>query len=1156
MSSFDPQPPTKNDMSPPNKKQKTTGFIVDPLAWDSENDSGSDLFEGVIPDTPQGFHTQPTQIIDRGGLPPQRMSSPSQNLGSSIQVPASSPFNGRGSSPLPQPQKRTYTQYNSDSPHGHPQPTVVSLMAPAGTAYRPPHGVISRPPPQQIAKPVVIDLEEDDDKKRMRELFDGDISSDDEISEQAAIKPSTFNTKPPAQSSFGASLNRFQYNQQAQAKPERAQPVGRMPSEAEIRSRIAEMKLVFPMLSYDDCRDWLSKSNWVVDDALARYTDAASRGTARPKAHYGAAIDLTGETDHVAIPQMKRGLVGPQQSLRDKYSSTQAISAPVKHFDLTGDQQPRPKKKLMQGRRNPEPSSPMAVPSPARVVSKGQSIAAPPPQQANYDSYDSDDSGQGSEPEDDPEKEAECLNFFNTGTARDIVDMTNTTQENAEAVVAARPFKTLEKVRLVESAKVLKSGKKSKRAAIGDKIVDTAMQMMNGYQAVDDLVKSCDEIAKPIRAEMATWGLKVQGLSGELELTSFDEDHDSGIGSPVSAAASTKGEDDGDVKTAKKRTFNHLKKPELMADDCVLKDYQVVGLNWLAMMYRQKNSCILADEMGLGKTCQVIAFLSHLVETGHHGPHLVVCPGSTLENWSRELKRFAPNLNIELYWGGQADRAVIGEEMIANRDKINVLVTTYDMAYKPSDNKLLRELRPEVCVYDEGHLLKNPKSKRYASLIKIPAEQRLLLTGTPLQNNLQELAALLAFIMPKVFKKNESELEFIFKSKATTRDADHAALLSAQRIERARSMLTPFVLRRKKVQVLKHMPAKTNRVQFCDIHADQKKIYDGHIDAAKARALARAEGTKLAKSDEANPLMQLRKAAIHPLLFRRHFTDTKIERMADLLRKKEPEEFPSSAQRKHLIAEMHSFNDFGLHQWCLNYPCISEFRLPGAAWMDSGKVDALLKLLEEYKANGDRVLIFSQFTLVLNILEAVLNDSLIAFSRIDGDTPIDHRQSLIDNFTNDESITAFLLTTKAGGTGINLASANKVIIFDMSFNPQDDKQAENRAHRVGQTREVEVVCLVTKDTIEEQIWGLGQSKLKLDGRVAGEEGAGDDDEAGEAAIAKSFLDATSKVKKEDVKREMLKGDNVKTEGNDVKKEEANKKPVVKGKQSTILAFAK
>lgn len=1127
MSTFSPLPTTSRTSSPPAKKQKTSGFVVDPLAYDSDDDSGDELFAGIVPDTPRApYETQPTQIIERNVLPPYAMSSPLQAPGSIVQVPASSPINGRGSSPAPV-SKRSYEQYSSASHQAHPgRPSnVASLMAPAGTVYK-------APPQVPKPAPVVIDLEAKN--VNMKDFLD-DSSDDDEISERGAIKPSTFMSRPSPQTSFGSTVSKFAYNS-AQVRPERARPVGRLLSEEDMRAAVGNVKAVLPYTSFTEAKSVIEAcgGNW--EDAIIRLTNPPPKPLA-PRPQNSAAIDLTGEVDHA--PQMKRVLAGPTQSLRDKYSSTQAhqTQPTARHFDLT---LAKPKRKLMQGRRDPDPASPITI-SPAMTPAK-QKVAQPVPVPINYDSYETDDSGQGEASEEDPEMEAECLEFFNNASVRDVVDMTNTTQENAEAMVNARPFKNLEKAREVESSKMLKSGKKSKRAAIGDKIVDTAMQMISGYQAVDSLVKACDEIAKPIRAEMSTWGLKVQGLSGELEMTSFEEDHDSGIGSPISAAPSTKGDDDGEVKAlTKKRAFNYLKKPELMADDCVLKDYQVVGLNWLAMMYRQKNSCILADEMGLGKTCQVIAFLSHLVETGHNGPHLVVCPGSTLENWSRELKRFAPNLNIELYWGGQADRAIIGAEIIENRDNINVLVTTYDMAYKPTDNKLLRDLRPDVCVYDEGHLLKNPKSKRYASLVKIPATQRLLLTGTPLQNNLQELAALLAFIMPKVFKSVESELEFIFKSKATTRDADHAALLSAQRIERAKSMLTPFVLRRKKTQVLKHMPGKTNRVQHCDIHPDQKKIYDGHIEGAQARARARADGTKLPKTEEANPLMQLRKAAIHPLLFRRHFTDAKIEKMADLLRRREPDEFPASAQRKHLIAEMRSFNDFGLHQWCLNYPCIADYRLPGAAWMDSGKVDVLLKLLKEYKENGDRVLIFSQFTLVLNILEAVLNDSLIAFSRIDGDTPIDHRQSHIDNFTNDSTITAFLLTTKAGGTGINLASANKVIIFDMSFNPQDDKQAENRAHRVGQTREVEVVCLVTKDTIEEQIWGLGQSKLKLDGRVAGEEGAGDDDEAGEAAIAKSFLDATAGKKKEG---EEAKG-----------AEEVVAKSGLKRKQSTIIGFA-
>jgi SWI/SNF-related matrix-associated actin-dependent regulator 1 of chromatin subfamily A len=458
-------------------------------------------------------------------------------------------------------------------------------------------------------------------------------------------------------------------------------------------------------------------------------------------------------------------------------------------------------------------------------------------------------------------------------------------------------------------------------------------------------------------------------------------------------------------------------------------------------------------------------------------------------------------------------------------------------------------------------MLKNVNSQRYQGLIKIPALFRLLLTGTPLQNNLQELGALLAFILPDVFKEVEESMTTIFKAKATTQDADHAALLSAQRIQRARSMLTPFVLRRKKAQVLKHLPPKACRVEYCTLHPAQQDIYEGHLDQAKERARIRVQGGKIPKSDENNPLMQLRKAAIHPLLFRRHFTNEKIEKMADILRKKDPVNFPASNKRRHLIDEMRNASDFWLHQWCLDYSCISSFDIPDLAWMDSGKVGSMVKLVKTYKANGDRVLIFSQFALVLDILESVLNSSLIQFTRIDGSTKIDERQSLIDTFRDDESITAFLLTTKAGGTGINLMYANKVIIFDGSFNPQDDRQAENRAHRVGQTRDVEVVRLVTRDTVEEQIFALGQSKLLLDGRVAGDsEDGGKAEEVGEKAVAKMLLEGTGMsssadgdVKAEDTgTKEGVKGE-VKEEQGEVKVEEKSpEKKLPQRKKSSIL----
>jgi SWI/SNF-related matrix-associated actin-dependent regulator 1 of chromatin subfamily A len=429
-------------------------------------------------------------------------------------------------------------------------------------------------------------------------------------------------------------------------------------------------------------------------------------------------------------------------------------------------------------------------------------------------------------------------------------------------------------------------------------------------------------------------------------------------------------------------------------------------------------------------------------------------------------------------------------------------------------------------------MLKNVKSQRYQGLIRIPANFRLLLTGTPLQNNLQELAALLAFILPDVFKELEDDLTYIFKAKATTTDLNHAALLSAQRIDRARSMLTPFVLRRKKDQVMKDLPAKTGRVEYCVMTKAQKEIYDGHLEQARERARIALEGGKAPKIEENNSIMQLRKAAISHLLFRRHFDDAKVEKMCDILRKKAPEYFDPTQKRVHLITEMRAMSDYKFHIWCLQYPCIKSFDIPDNSWMDSGKIESMIKLVKGYKENGDRVLIFSQFTLVLDILEAVLNTSLISFTRIDGSTSINERQSLIDTYTEDESITAFLLTTKAGGTGINLMCANKVIIFDGSFNPQDDRQAENRAHRVGQVRPVEVVRLVTRGTIEEQIYALGQSKLLLDGRVAGDDAG---EEAGEKAVMKMLLEGNGlsgdeepkEEKKEDVEEEQVPGDDKK-----------------------------
>ncbi|KAF4631527.1 hypothetical protein G7Y89_g6611 [Cudoniella acicularis] len=1110
-------------------------------AYNSEDDSGDDLFADYVPDTPKhGYETQPTQIIDRTAPP---ISRPLTSPNTIVQVPASSPLEGRDSQlpePEPEPTPTPTPASTSKSENRLPPPrNLASIMAPAGTTYKPPHGIISK---TSSAKAVInlVDSDEDDGPK----FQGGSSDSDDDGMSKANMKPTYFAPRS-AETSFGASSNTLNGNAKFQSIVKNAayKPLGntkKLPLDSmlsgsgsvkkpSIQTRPDRARPVED-INIDDLSDPRVRENITRVRSILPVTVLAARNALiQSKGNLDEAINLLAESDEpvepVVIsddelsqpvkklePQMKRGLTGPSVSIRDKYSSTQALPA---RKPSSIETPPKPKRKLVKGRRNASsPAAPM-ISSPLKPQPEPQ----PSPTLSAHDSFDSDDSGVASGSEEDPELEGRVLKYLNACKAEDLVELTNITKEIAEMMIAARPFKTLDLARAVENSKPLKSGKKSARAPIGSKIVDTALEMFTGYEAIDVLVSKCEELGKPLAEEMGKWGFDVFGASkdGELEMTSLEDDadslRDSGIGSPSSGNTSPRNNGDDDLRPVacvrKRSNVTFLKKPDLMADDCVLKDYQVVGLNWLALMYRHKLSCILADEMGLGKTCQVISFLAHLVEIGNSGPHLVVCPGSTLENWLRECNRFAPQLIVEPYHGPQKERAEMAEQILENRNTINVVVTTYDMAAKKEDNKFMRRLKPDVICYDEGHLLKNVNSQRYQGLIRIPAKFRLLLTGTPLQNNLQELAALLAFILPGIFEERADDLNYIFKAKATTRDADHAALLSAQRIARARSMLTPFVLRRKKAQVLKHLPTKTCRVEYCSLHPAQEKIYEGHLDQARERARVRVEGGKIPKNDENNPLMQLRKAAIHPLLFRRHFTNEKIEKMADILRKKDPVNFPDDKdhRREHLIEEMRAGSDYWLHQWCRDYPCISSFDILDLSWMDSGKVESMVKLVKAYKENGDRVLLFSQFSLVLDILESVLNTSLISFTRIDGSTKIDERQSLIDNYRDDETITVFLLTTKAGGTGINLMYANKVIIFDGSFNPQDDRQAENRAHRVGQTRDVEVVRLVTRGTVEEQIYALGESKLALDGRVAGDEAAMA--EAGEKAVSKMLLDRTT-----------------------------------------------
>ncbi|KAI9834721.1 MAG: hypothetical protein M1819_002806 [Sarea resinae] len=1104
--------------------------------YNSQEDSGDELFNEydtvetvpwTRPQTPPqanretilsspAYVTQPTQIIDKPAQTPDSTTRKS----SVVQVAASSPFRPADT-----------TQTTVTAPTTSSGGILANAMAPAGTAFRPPFGIRRAPPKQPV-----IDISDDDGP-----TYHADSSSDDaDTSKTADIKPSTFakggrtisggdGATDRIEDSPSASLAKFQQitsqsfynpgdksnnksksrgstlsgsvfdsrnrdesnkssrtattrppNQGRQTGPAKAMPVEDITiadiTDYYLRQKIIKIRNVFPTLSITSCKTALLTKKGNFDDALELVAS---------QLEHNQAMDLTLSDDERQGRQQRPGktlakqqVKAPIRSIQDKWSSTQGLPAQTSPVRPT----PKPRRKLVQGRKAPSSS---AVESPKPLPTRTKS---PVP-----DDEDSD-SGVASLAEEDTELDRKVLSFFNTCSAKDLADISNTTQEIASVILSQKPFSNLEEIRQItaETTTNQRGKRKATKRTIGDKIVDICVEMWAGYEAVDELVYKCEALGKPVAEEMKKWGFDVFGAArnGELEMVSLEDARDSGVGTPSSSTTSADDEVDEQVKgsgrPSKGRSTRFIQQPSIMSKDITLKDYQIVGLNWLALLFEKNLSCILADEMGLGKTCQVISFLAHLYQTGIKGPHLVIVPGSTLENWLIEFQNFCPELVVEPYYGLQNERFGIRENIEANRDRINVIVTTYDMATNKDDSKFLRRQKPVVCVYDEGHLLKNSQSKRYEQLMRIPARFRLLLTGTPLQNNLEELAALLGFILPAVFKERAEDLKSIFKHKASTTDESHAALLSAQRIARAKSMMTPFVLRRKKHQVLKHLPKKTCLVEYCDMTEAQAAIYFHEQAEAREAIAARAAGKKPEKDSSANVMMQLRKAAIHPLLFRRLYTD-------DLIRKMSRDSIKESKLRDSdpdiVYEEMEFMSDFQLHKLCEEYPThLGAYALKNSEWMDSGKINTLAPLLRHYQAHGDRALCFSQFTLVLDILEQVLQTLDIPFFRLDGQTPIAARQTMIDEFNTTPSITVFLLSTKAGGSGINLASANKVVIFDQSFNPQEDVQAENRAHRVGQLRAVEVTRLVVRGTVEERILRLGGAKMELDDRVSGEGG--------------------------------------------------------------------
>ncbi|XP_062493613.1 SWI/SNF-related matrix-associated actin-dependent regulator of chromatin subfamily A containing DEAD/H box 1 [Pezoporus occidentalis] len=623
------------------------------------------------------------------------------------------------------------------------------------------------------------------------------------------------------------------------------------------------------------------------------------------------------------------------------------------------------------------------------------------------------------------------LSFLQDASMSELILIPQCSQKTAQKIIMLRPFNSWEAL----------LAKMNKTAGLTEDIVWNCKTLLKERDVVLKLMNKCEDISKKLTEQV----------------TRLPEDRASGW---------------------------NIAQPSILNKSFVLKPYQKIGLNWLALLHKHRLNGILADEMGLGKTIQAIAFLAYLYQKGSKGPHLVVVPASTLDNWIREIHLWCPDLKVLVYYGCQEDRKRLRGEISHKMVDFNVIVTTYNSAISSSDDRgLFRRLKLNYAIFDEGHMLKNMNSVRYQHLMTINAQHRLLLTGTPVQNNLLELMSLLNFVMPHMFSSSTAEIRRMFSSK--TKNVEEQNTYEKERIAHAKQIIKPFILRRVKDEVLKQLPPKKEFTEFCAMSEKQEQLY---CDLLKKLKKNIKQDEK--KSDMGNVMMQLRKMANHPLLHRQYYTNDKLRKMSNLMLK---EPTHHDANPDLIFEDMTVMTDFELHLLCEQYSHVNNFKLDTDLILDSGKFNALDHILSDLKEKGDRVVLFSQFTMILDILEVFLKQKEHRYLRLDGKTQISDRIRLIDEFNNNSDIFVFLLSTKAGGLGINLTSANVVILHDIDCNPYNDKQAEDRCHRVGQTREVKVIKLISRGTVEEYMLKISEEKLKLQEDMttadSGEEGA-------------------------------------------------------------------
>uniref|UniRef100_A0A8B9DFF4 Chromodomain helicase DNA binding protein 6 n=1 Tax=Anser cygnoides TaxID=8845 RepID=A0A8B9DFF4_ANSCY len=486
-------------------------------------------------------------------------------------------------------------------------------------------------------------------------------------------------------------------------------------------------------------------------------------------------------------------------------------------------------------------------------------------------------------------------------------------------------------------------------------------------------------------------------------------------------------------------SWQKLEKSREYKNSNQLREYQLEGMNWLLFNWYNRKNCILADEMGLGKTIQSITFLSEIFLMGIHGPFLIIAPLSTITNWEREFRTWT-EMNAIVYHGSQISRQMIQQYEMVYRDtqgnplpgifKFQVVITTFEMIL--ADCPELKKIQWRCVVIDEAHRLKNRNCKLLEGLKLMALEHKVLLTGTPLQNSVEELFSLLNFLEPQQFPSETAFLE------------EFGDLKTEEQVKKLQSILKPMMLRRLKDDVEKNLAPKQETIIEVELTNIQKKYYRAILE--KNFSFLSKGANQHNMPNLINTMMELRKCCNHPYLI-----NGAEEKILEDFRKTHSPEAP----------------DFQLQ----------------AMIQAAGKLVLIDKLLPKLIAGGHKVLIFSQMVRCLDILEDYLIQRY-TYERIDGRVRGNLRQAAIDRFCKPDSDRfVFLLCTRAGGLGINLTAADTCIIFDSDWNPQNDLQAQARCHRIGQSKAVKVYRLITRNSYEREMFDKASLKLGLDKAV-------------------------------------------------------------------------